>query len=692
MPNQPITLERQRELIDRLTHLAARRATEGADAAERDQARAAGARQQYQQVRDQAITEFERQHAALVAEYKAGRESILSRYESEGYALAQEEEKFSGRAAQEMVDSIADAKTLRQHRTKEILRAYREQKNVPRREYAAFKQRSVSAEHEVNALVTKAQNAVRHRCPWPANSPPHPPRVPGQSRQQYIEHFTASLRQAYDRLAALQNLPTARFIEDGWPWLIFLGSLLIAAYLSWLLLGAFGPGAVIAATFFSAVIAAVGAWQAALPFARKQTLKIVPEFQQAVGEAYANLAAAMVAAKTAGEEAHQRVVEQRDADLTAAKAEYKRRRKEAKADNLKRTKTAEEEFAAKRKTIEDKYERRLDQLEKKFPDEIEKIEHDFTRIMAELRGGLAQRLVESRQQREHDQRELTAAWASALAEFQQAVAAMNGLCDQHFARWESIDARSWKPPGKGSRESAVGKREAEDANGQPAEIVSTLRFGHFGFQLPVDENAEGKPEAYELPAVLSYPECPSLLLEAEGEGREAATQVIQNVMLRLLTTFPPGKVRFTIIDPVGLGQNFSAFMHLADYDEKLVSSRIWTEGAHIHQRLADLTEHMENVIQKYLRNEFASIQEYNQHAGEVAEPFQILVIANFPANFSEEAARRLASIATSGARCGVYTLISADTKLALPRNFDLADIEAQAATLVWDLGERRFRW
>ena len=133
-------------------------------------------------------------------------------------------------------------------------------------------------------------------------------------------------------------------------------------------------------------------------------------------------------------------------------------------------------------------------------------------------------------------------------------------------------------------------------------------------------------------------------------------------MLRLLTTLPPGKVRFTIIDPVGLGENFAAFMHLADYDERLVTSRIWTEPAHIEQRLADLTEHMENVIQKYLRNEFASIEEYNAQAGEVAEPFRVLVVANFPANFTDEAARRLVSIAASGARCGVYTLISADTQ------------------------------
>src|SRR5262249_19222277 len=91
----------------------------------------------------------------------------------------------------------------------------------------------------------------------------------------------------------------------------------------------------------------------------------------------------------------------------------------------------------------------------------------------------------------------------------------------------------------------------------------------------------------------------------------------------------------------------------------LVGSRIWTETAHIEQRLADLTGHMENVIQKYLRNQFQSIREYNAHAGEVAEPFRVVVVADFPVNFSLEAARRLVSIATSGPRgytgCGAGT-------------------------------------
>src|SRR5262245_52186657 len=144
-------------------------------------------------------------------------------------------------------------------------------------------------------------------------------------------------------------------------------------------------------------------------------------------------------------------------------------------------------------------------------------------------------------------------------------------------------------------------------------------------------------------------------------------------MLRFLTGLPPGKLRFTIVDPVGRGENFAAFMHLADYDELLVTSRIWTEPSHIDQRLSDLTAHMENVIQKYLRNQFQTLEEYNAQAGEVAEPYRLLVVADFPTNFNAESARRLVSLASGGARCGIYTLVTVDTRQPLPQGFDLAD-------------------
>ncbi|HWA99376.1 MAG TPA: FtsK/SpoIIIE domain-containing protein, partial [Pirellulales bacterium] len=148
--------------------------------------------------------------------------------------------------------------------------------------------------------------------------------------------------------------------------------------------------------------------------------------------------------------------------------------------------------------------------------------------------------------------------------------------------------------------------------------------------------------------------------------------------------------RFTIIDPVGLGQNFGGFMHLADYDELLVTHKIWTDPQQIEQKLADLTAHMANVIQKYLRNEYDTIEDYNRQAGEVAEPFRVLVVANFPFGFTDAALRHLMSIVTTGARCGVYTLLSIDSKLPLPHGFRVADLEQNAARLVWR--EEGFVW
>ncbi len=193
-----------------------------------------------------------------------------------------------------------------------------------------------------------------------------------------------------------------------------------------------------------------------------------------------------------------------------------------------------------------------------------------------------------------------------------------------------------------------------------------------------------------IPAVLELPQCSSLLIQTAQQGRPEAITALQAIMARLLTSLPPGRAHFTIIDPVGLGENFAGFMHLADYDEALVNGRIWTDKQHIEQRLSDLTAHMENVIQKYLRNEFDSIDAYNVQAGELAEPYRFLVIADFPANFTEEAVRRLNSIVASGPRCGVYTLITHDTRLMLPFGIQMEDVQRTGVCIRSE--EDRFVW
>jgi hypothetical protein len=208
-------------------------------------------------------------------------------------------------------------------------------------------------------------------------------------------------------------------------------------------------------------------------------------------------------------------------------------------------------------------------------------------------------------------------------------------------------------------------------------VPPSLRFGDVAVTLPArpsDPKLEAPPAEVRLPALSNFPQQSSTLLHATGGARPVAAQALLSMAVRFLTALPAGKVRLTIIDPVNLGENFAALMRLADDDPQLVGARIWTEPPQIEKRLADMTAHMENVIQKYLRNQYASIEEYNQSAGEVAEPYRVLVVANFPANFSSEAARRLERIAASGASCGVYTLVSYDNSLPMPQGFQIDDL------------------
>jgi WD40 repeat protein len=220
---------------------------------------------------------------------------------------------------------------------------------------------------------------------------------------------------------------------------------------------------------------------------------------------------------------------------------------------------------------------------------------------------------------------------------------------------------------------------------QPSHAVDTPICVHIG-KLVVEQKYHYARFPFLVPIIGHR----GLMIQVGSHTNAIGEESIQVVLFRLLATLPPAKLHFTFIDPVGLGQNVAPFMHLADYDEQLVTGKAWTEPQHIEQRLADLTEHMENVIQKYLRNQFATIEDYNAQAGEVAEPYRVLVVMDFPANFSEAAARRLVSIAQNGPRCGVYAVILVDTDKPLPYNFNLADLERASTVIAWDNSQKRF--
>jgi hypothetical protein len=320
-------------------------------------------------------------------------------------------------------------------------------------------------------------------------------------------------------------------------------------------------------------------------------------------------------------------------------------------------------------------------------DKISRLERDhadnITRLREKMEAQIGQltKVHEAKVAKLNDEQQtrwqaLADEWKNCIQPIHETIRAADATAAELFPEWQNPVWQKWT---------------------HPEEFKNAAKFGHM--DVDIERLAEATPKDKRLalpfsanlsiPLTLKYPAQGSILFETSKLGGEEAVAAINNIIFRLLSTHPPGKLSFTIFDPVGLGQNFAGLMHLADYEESHINSRIWTQTGQLEEKLAELNEHMEKVIQMYLRNEYETIAEYNAQAGSIAEKYHFLVIADFPVNFSETAARRLINIAASGARCGVFTLIHWDRRHALPQGFVADELRKNSICLV--RGETGFK-
>ena len=248
---------------------------------------------------------------------------------------------------------------------------------------------------------------------------------------------------------------------------------------------------------------------------------------------------------------------------------------------------------------------------------------------------------------------LTTPWASDVLPSFASLAALEASSLSQFPAWTTDVCENWTPPAGAPQAVRIGRIEVD-----PAMLAGGLPHDR---RLALPDGVK-----FPVPFSLGFPDQGSIMIESDGTGGGAAAVALNAIALRLLASHPPGRASFVFIDPVDLGKDFAGLMHLADYEETLINHRIWTQSTQIEERLAELNDHIEKVIQMYLRNEYANITEYNEQAGTIAEKYRFLVIAGFPAAFSETSCKRLLSITSSGARCGVHLLIQRDLRQPPP--------------------------
>ena len=676
MSNMKISTDRQRELLATLRQLVQDRSL-GENETVKSHARAtADIATQFSRDSDDLASELSQKRAGAEDAFLTRLSEARLTYEDDRSAHVAEEKNLDDDLHLRRTQSNDAAKKAWRMEREHVGSVHGKQRKKQQQEWteqqAIFEQHRAGLDHveEKFHKVMEKRNVDLPEAP-DLQQPPAAS-SPAEALSAFMEKLDATRKS----LRRLVQIPTARFLEDGWPVLMFL---LIAGGIAFLLWRQLGVVLALTSGLIAAVILTWGICRMLKPLVRISTLRAAETVQRILVEGRQLFEAAYLEAKTEAESAIKQGDLQRDERLLDGDKAFRRKKDEIGS-----------EFDARRDHERNRLEQAKAEFEERWKNNVRTLSEQYRPTLDQLEEERVARSGELEQRRQQDSeraeaefavewKQLVANWQGGLGDIAGEIDQMNGYCQQRFPQWTETDWSQWKP--------------ADEQD------LAALQFGDYTIQLDqipygIPEHADLSPPFVECtaPAVLAFPSSPSLLIRSHGAGRDEAVSLVQNIMLRMLTAFPPGKVRYTIIDPVGLGQNFSAFMHLADFDERFVTNRIWTESNHIQQRLADLTEHMENVIQKYLRNEFESIQQYNRNAGEVAEPFHILVVANFPANFSDEAARRLASIAASGARCGVYTLISVDENASLPRGFDMADIAMQANVLQWDDSTQGFQW
>ncbi|TWT80685.1 FtsK-like domain-containing protein [Planctomycetes bacterium CA13] len=238
--------------------------------------------------------------------------------------------------------------------------------------------------------------------------------------------------------------------------------------------------------------------------------------------------------------------------------------------------------------------------------------------------------------------------------------------ENQFPKWETVVAQ---PP--------------LSANGIDFVPVGSLQVNHHlkeVFQHPGVESTFGDsfhsiPIPETCPVVLHRRLHSGLIITAPPSFMNRAIETAHQILWRLLSGSPAGQCKLTLLDPLGRGQNFTSFMALADHDPSIVGHRVWTSDAQINERFAELSQHVEDVLQASLRDRFERIEDYNELAGSMAEPYRAVAAIGFPEGLTREGYKHLLALVESGLRCGIFLILVCDSTRPWPADMPMPNSE-----------------
>ena len=154
------------------------------------------------------------------------------------------------------------------------------------------------------------------------------------------------------------------------------------------------------------------------------------------------------------------------------------------------------------------------------------------------------------------------------------------------------------------------------------------------------------------------------------EDNAAQRRLAHHLLLRLLSTLPPGQLELTLIDPLKLGQSAEPFLSLLKVEQLVPQQRVLTRSNEIEAALDKLTDEVEELIQRRLNDKASNWSEYNANNADKPLHYKVALLFDVPEQLSDKCLWFLERLCENGPRCGVLPIIAIDGKRMEDRRYE----------------------
>jgi S-DNA-T family DNA segregation ATPase FtsK/SpoIIIE len=628
-----------------------------------------------------------RRRRETLGQWDAAEESVFSHYEDETVRLRMEINRLAALYRRKTADGRTAIENKVAARKAAVLEQYEARRHQPgeqsRKEIEAIQVAMVPLNENLQ-LARELTIRRLDRLPEvpPPESPADDPSEPTpESIRQCVETIERLSEKCRGIVTEMQTGASAKFVDSFYlPGAVFaiivlwcIGVIVAQPQAFWLYLVS---GVVVAGVLGFMVYAAL-----LFPL-RGKTKRLYPLIERvgAAAEEVAGVGKALSADQA--RETSEELIQQRDQHLQAAK-----RWRVSQLEELEHRLEAEQQ-AARKNLVE-----RLNQLADQFRDQHHRVTVEMNQTAEQVAGEIKRELEETDQslrgqreanvmRRQDELRRVTDRMRDGVRSGLERISLAGRKAHERFPAWEEWvehpAARhpnlDFVPLGKLHISGPLSETLARPTPGPAAATAAIVAAAnasgngsHSETMLPPMFQSDEIPS--QLPVALHRRLHSGLMIRAASGQMERAVELVHQTLWRMLSGTVGGRTKLTLIDPIGRGQNFTTFMPLADHDPALVNHRVWTTENQIEARLGEIAQHAEDVLQSCLRDQFRRVEDYNQLAGSMAEPYRAVAAVGFPEGMTRAAYKHLKALIESGIRCGVFVLLVCDRDQPWPAEF-----------------------